>query len=246
MAGRLVGKGWRLLQRGEVAFFLLALHRIDRDVDAGDQGFQAGDASQGNPRLDQPEASTRRSMPARLARVPLALLSRRAAAMSRPAAPEITPARLLSRAWAMRRVRLLDNSRNGGIGSNAGITLVAARLDNGQQGRVSAKGLLDANLKGLDQRGGGVPVDPGFQLLDLLLLRRQRLALRGHTLALRLELLHPTAQGRIHHPQRTAGSSASCCCARRAPTGPSSSTPANAPWSAPRPSDTSACATAWR
>ncbi len=55
-AGQLVGKGWRLLQRGEVAFFLLALHRIDRDVDAGDQGFQAGDASQGNPRLDQPEA----------------------------------------------------------------------------------------------------------------------------------------------------------------------------------------------
>ncbi len=52
-AGQLVGKGWRLLQRGEVAFFLLALHRIDRDVDAGDQGFQAGDASQGNPRLDQ-------------------------------------------------------------------------------------------------------------------------------------------------------------------------------------------------
>ncbi|KEA27650.1 hypothetical protein BH77_00385 [Pseudomonas aeruginosa C2773C] len=32
----------------------------------------------------------------------------------------------------------------------------------------------------------------------------------------------------------------------KAPTGPSSSTPANAPWSAPRPSDTSACATAWR
>ncbi len=33
------------------------------------------------------------------------------------------------------RTGVLDNSRNGGIGSNAGITLVAARLDNGQQGR---------------------------------------------------------------------------------------------------------------
>ncbi|MFO7066764.1 hypothetical protein P3E12_22725, partial [Pseudomonas aeruginosa] len=61
----------------------------------------------------------------------------------------------------------LDNSRNGGIGSNAGITLVAARLDNGQQGRVSAKGLLDANLKGLDQRGGGVLVSETGVTLDL-------------------------------------------------------------------------------
>ncbi|HID7867701.1 TPA: DUF637 domain-containing protein, partial [Pseudomonas aeruginosa] len=58
-------------------------------------------------------------------------------------------------------------SRNGGIGSNAGITLVAARLDNGQQGRVSAKGLLDANLKGLDQRGGGVLVSETGVTLDL-------------------------------------------------------------------------------
>ncbi|SPY82662.1 Uncharacterised protein [Pseudomonas aeruginosa] len=65
-AGQPVGKGGRLLQRGEVAFFLLALHRIDRDVDAGDQGFQAGDASQGNPRLDQPEASTLAQVLARL------------------------------------------------------------------------------------------------------------------------------------------------------------------------------------
>ncbi|HFX0658898.1 TPA: DUF637 domain-containing protein, partial [Pseudomonas aeruginosa] len=62
---------------------------------------------------------------------------------------------------------VLDNSRNGGIGSNAGITLVAARLDNGQQGRVSAKGLLDANLKGLDQRGGGVLVSETGVTLDL-------------------------------------------------------------------------------
>ncbi|VFS79171.1 hemagglutinin [Pseudomonas aeruginosa] len=60
-----------------------------------------------------------------------------------------------------------DNSRNGGIGSNAGITLVAARLDNGQQGRISAKGLLDANLKGLDQRGGGVLVSETGVTLDL-------------------------------------------------------------------------------
>ncbi len=36
------------------------------DVDAGDQGFQAGDASQGNPRLDQPEASTLAQVLARL------------------------------------------------------------------------------------------------------------------------------------------------------------------------------------
>ncbi|HGN8627614.1 TPA: DUF637 domain-containing protein, partial [Pseudomonas aeruginosa] len=54
-----------------------------------------------------------------------------------------------------------------GIGSNAGITLVAARLDNGQQGRISAKGLLDANLKGLDQRGGGVLVSETGVTLDL-------------------------------------------------------------------------------
>ena len=33
----------------------------------------------------------------------------------------------------------VDNSRNGGIGSNAGITLVAARLDNGQQGRSAPR-----------------------------------------------------------------------------------------------------------
>ncbi|MCA6894342.1 hypothetical protein, partial [Pseudomonas aeruginosa] len=57
--------------------------------------------------------------------------------------------------------------RNGGIGSNAGITLVAARLDNGQQGRISAKGLLYANLKGLDQRGGGVLVSEAGVTLDL-------------------------------------------------------------------------------
>ncbi|WP_420492243.1 DUF637 domain-containing protein, partial [Pseudomonas aeruginosa] len=65
------------------------------------------------------------------------------------------------------RTGVLDNSRNGGIGSNAGITLVAARLDNGQQGRISAKGLLDANLKGLDQRGGGVLVSETGVTLDL-------------------------------------------------------------------------------
>ncbi|WP_158286923.1 hypothetical protein, partial [Pseudomonas aeruginosa] len=65
------------------------------------------------------------------------------------------------------RTGVLDNSRNGGIGSNAGITLVAARLDNGQQGRVSAKGLLDANLKGLDQRGGGVLISETGVTLDL-------------------------------------------------------------------------------
>ncbi|MGC3645909.1 hypothetical protein ACPTFH_31315, partial [Pseudomonas aeruginosa] len=45
------------------------------------------------------------------------------------------------------RTGVLDYSRNGGIGSNAGITQVAARLVKGQQGRVCAKGLLDANLK---------------------------------------------------------------------------------------------------
>ncbi|MBT9121281.1 hypothetical protein KIP75_16670, partial [Pseudomonas aeruginosa] len=38
---------------------------------------------------------------------------------------------------------------------------------NGQQGRVSAKGLLDANLKGLDQRGGGVLVSETGVTLDL-------------------------------------------------------------------------------
>ncbi len=61
--------------------------------------------------------------------------------------------------------RRADNSRNGGIGSNAGITLVAARLD-GEQGRVSAEA-CPRQPEGLDQRGGGVLVSETGVTLDL-------------------------------------------------------------------------------
>jgi len=47
--------------------------------------------------------------------------------------------------------------------------------------------------------------DPGFQLLEFLLLGRQRLALRSHTIALLLKLTDPAAQCGLNHPERATG-----------------------------------------
>ncbi|MNO95586.1 hypothetical protein D3C76_872310 [compost metagenome] len=53
--GQAVGERGRLHQRG-VFGMQGALHRIDGDIDAGYQGFQARHPGQRDPRLDQPEA----------------------------------------------------------------------------------------------------------------------------------------------------------------------------------------------
>ncbi len=47
--------------------------------------------------------------------------------------------------------------------------------------------------------------DPGFQLLNFLLLGRQGFALRRYAIALLLELAHPATQRRFHHPKRASG-----------------------------------------
>ncbi|MCY1515709.1 hypothetical protein D9M68_503070 [compost metagenome] len=47
---------WRRLSEGGVFPRRLAFHRVDGDVDAGDQGFESCDAGQGHPRANQPEA----------------------------------------------------------------------------------------------------------------------------------------------------------------------------------------------
>ena len=57
-------------------------------------------------------------------------------------------------------------------------------------------------------RSGFIPSktnDPGFQLLDLLLLGRQRFCLWSNTAALLLELVHPATQRGLDHPERAAG-----------------------------------------
>ena len=45
--------------------------------------------------------------------------------------------------------------------------------------------------------------DSGFQLLDLLLLRGQRIALRSDACALLQKLVNPAAQGRFANSKRT-------------------------------------------
>ncbi|HBP2010863.1 TPA: hypothetical protein L5W65_006277, partial [Pseudomonas aeruginosa] len=61
----------------------------------------------------------------------------------------------------------LNNSRKASIGSDAGLTLVAARVDNSQAGRIAAKGAIDADLQGLDQHDRGNLVSDTGITLDL-------------------------------------------------------------------------------
>ncbi|MEN1607091.1 hypothetical protein AAIH68_35410, partial [Pseudomonas aeruginosa] len=65
------------------------------------------------------------------------------------------------------RTGALNNSQKGSIGGNTGVTLVAGLVDNGREGRISTKGTLDANLKGLLQQGGGSLVGERGVTLDL-------------------------------------------------------------------------------
>ncbi|KOP50976.1 hypothetical protein OX88_26890, partial [Pseudomonas coronafaciens pv. porri] len=47
--------------------------------------------------------------------------------------------------------------------------------------------------------------DPGFLLLNFLLLGRQGFALWRYAITLLLELAHPATQRRFHHPERAGG-----------------------------------------
>ncbi|MDF5827938.1 hypothetical protein P4233_08715 [Pseudomonas aeruginosa] len=60
-----------------------------------------------------------------------------------------------------------NSSRKASIGSDAGLTLVAARVDNSQAGRIAAKGAIDADLRGLDQHDRGNLVSDTGITLDL-------------------------------------------------------------------------------
>lgn len=83
----------------------------------------------------------------------------------------------------------LNNSRKASIGSDAGLTLVAARVDNSQAGRIAAKGVIDADLQGLDQHDRGNLVSDTGITLDLnkgsLVNRAQGLIATPGTLLLR-------------------------------------------------------------
>ncbi|WP_415763814.1 hypothetical protein, partial [Pseudomonas aeruginosa] len=41
-----------------------------------------------------------------------------------------------------------NNSQKGNLGSNDGLGLIATEVDNSQEGRITAKGMIDANIKG--------------------------------------------------------------------------------------------------
>ncbi|MCW5336098.1 hypothetical protein IGA99_33840, partial [Pseudomonas aeruginosa] len=83
----------------------------------------------------------------------------------------------------------LNNSRKASIGSDAGLTLVAARVDNSQAGRIAAKGAINADLQGLDQHDRGNLVSDTGITLDLnkgsLVNRAQGLIATPGTLLLR-------------------------------------------------------------
>ncbi|WP_410969497.1 hypothetical protein, partial [Salmonella sp. SAL04284] len=62
---------------------------------------------------------------------------------------------------------VLNNSQKGNLGSNDGLGLIATEVDNSQEGRITAKGMIDANIKGLDQQGKGRLVSNAGIILDL-------------------------------------------------------------------------------
>ncbi|MEI5650674.1 hypothetical protein V9T16_32335, partial [Pseudomonas aeruginosa] len=61
----------------------------------------------------------------------------------------------------------LNNILKASIGSDAGLTLVAALVDNSQAGRIAAKCVIVAELQGLDQHDRGILVSDSGITLDL-------------------------------------------------------------------------------
>jgi hypothetical protein len=57
--------------------------------------------------------------------------------------------------------------------------------------------------------------DLSFQLLDFLLFRRQRLALRSNAGALLLKLINPATRRGLDNPERTAGELRHCASLHR-------------------------------
>ena len=75
-------------------------------------------------------------------------------------------------------------------------------MDNSQEGRITAKGMIDANIKGLDQQGKGRLVSNAGIILDLnegTLANGARglIATPGTLLLRQLGMVDPTAAGKF-------------------------------------------------